>query len=565
MKQFLFLFLVLTLSLLNAQTEDEFITASGVSFENVSRQQIENLNVLGKVWGFLKYHHPEIANGRYNWDFELFRVMERIGNAPSNENRDKEILKWIERFGAIIECKKCKRASSDSYLKPDHRWIINDGLSSQLQEKLNYIYNNRLTKKAYYIDTTALSNPIFKNENSYENMPYPDMGYRLLSLFRYWNMIQYFYPYRTDMDKDWNIVLKEQIPCFIEPNNELDYEIATIQLIGEVQDTHANLWGGADKYWESIGDNFSPIHTRFIENKLVIAEYYNPEMEEKIGLEIGDIILKINDISVEDVINEKMPLYPASNNAVRLRDISRDILRSTTNFTKLVIQRNGDEFEKTLPLFKAKELNLHYGYPKNKNEISHKLITDNIGYISLKNIKDKDVKVIKETMEDTKGIIIDIRNYPSAFMVFSLGGFLTEKGTAFAKFAKPVIDNPGEFEFTNFVRIGSSEKNRYKGKVVILVNELSQSQAEYTAMAFRASPNSIVIGSTTAGADGDISEILLPGGLKTIISGLGVFYPDGKPTQRVGIIPDIEVSPTIKGIREGRDELIEKAIEIINE
>src|SRR5262249_32869292 len=38
------------------------------------------------------------------------------------------------------------------------------------------------------------------------------------------------------------------------------------------------------------------------------------------------------------------------------------------------------------------------------------------------------------------------------------------------------------------------------------------------------------------------------------------FYPDNRPTQRVGIIPDIEVTPTIEGIRAGRDELIEEAM-----
>ncbi len=49
-----------------------------------------------------------------------------------------------------------------------------------------------------------------------------------------------------------------------------------------------------------------------------------------------------------------------------------------------------------------------------------------------------------------------------------------------------------------------------------------------------------------------------------MISGIGVYYPDGKETQRLGIVPDIELRPTIKGIRENRDELLEKAIEIIN-
>ncbi len=103
----------------------------------------------------------------------------------------------------------------------------------------------------------------------------------------------------------------------------------------------------------------------------------------------------------------------------------------------------------------------------------------------------------------------------------------------------------------------------YNGKLVVLVNELTQSQAEYTSMAFRAGNNTTIIGSTTAGADGNVSDILLPGGLRTMISGIGVNYPNGEETQRIGIVPDIEVNPTIEGIKKGKDELLEKAIELI--
>ena len=72
-----------------------------------------------------------------------------------------------------------------------------------------------------------------------------------------------------------------------------------------------------------------------------------------------------------------------------------------------------------------------------------------------------------------------------------------------------------------------------------------------------------MIGSQTAGTDGNASQVVLPGGLGTIISGLGVYYPDGTETQRMGIVPDIEVKRTIQGVREQRDELLEKAIELI--
>ena len=61
----------------------------------------------------------------------------------------------------------------------------------------------------------------------------------------------------------------------------------------------------------------------------------------------------------------------------------------------------------------------------------------------------------------------------------------------------------------------------------------------------------------------NVSGISLPGGLQTMISGIGIYYPDGTQTQRVGIVPDVEIEPTINGIKRGKDEVLEKAIEII--
>lgn len=79
-------------------------------------------------------------------------------------------------------------------------------------------------------------------------------------------------------------------------------------------------------------------------------------------------------------------------------------------------------------------------------------------------------------------------------------------------------------------------------------------------MAFRTAPRALAVGSTTAAADGNVSRLPLPGGLRTMISGIGVSYPNRRPTQRIGILPDIEVRPTIAGIAAERDEVLEEAM-----
>jgi C-terminal processing protease CtpA/Prc len=156
-------------------------------------------------------------------------------------------------------------------------------------------------------------------------------------------------------------------------------------------------------------------------------------------------------------------------------------------------------------------------------------------------------------------LIVDIRNYPSEFVVFALGGLLVAQPTPFVRFTSGDLSNPGAFHWGVSESL-DPEKPHYAGKVVVVVDEVSQSQAEYTAMALRAAHGATVVGSTTAGADGNISRFALPGGLQAAISGLGVFYPNKAPTQGIGIIPDVKVVPTIAGIRARRDEVLEAAI-----
>jgi C-terminal processing protease CtpA/Prc len=179
--------------------------------------------------------------------------------------------------------------------------------------------------------------------------------------------------------------------------------------------------------------------------------------------------------------------------------------------------------------------------------------------VKISTLKQADVNKDVKSALGTKGLIIDLRNYPSDFPIFVLGSHLVQHETAFARFTTGDIANPGAFRFGATVSLKPAEPY-YGGKVIVLVDEVTQSSAEYHSMAFRAAPNAIVMGSTTAGADGNVSQIRLPGGLRTMISGIAVFYPDKRPTQRVGIVPDSEVRPSIAGIRAGRDEVLEAAI-----
>lgn len=554
-----------------AETDKEFNAGSKINFPALSEKTIEDLELLGKVWGFLKYHHPVIAKGNYKWDYELFRFLPAYLTNNSNAERDKILLNWIDHLGAVPICKDCQETDSSAYLKPDHSWI-NNNLDDRLREKLLYIYHNRYQGDQFYIRKfPGVGNPEFLHEDAYAYMFLPDAGYRLLALYRYWNMIQYFFPYKHLTDKPWSGTLKEYIPLFINAKSELEYELAAVKVIGEIEDSHANLWVGNDKIDLWKGTFYPPVHVSFIEDKLVVDDYNNDKLKKEAALRIGDIITHVNGKTIDEIVKDLEGYYPASNVAAKMLSISMDILRSKENRIQIQYISKGKNLKKELILYDRNQLDLYGHYRKSKGK-SFRLLDDNIGYITLQNINKEDIEPIKTTFKNTKGIIIDIRNYPHTFVPFLLGSyfvssssiphFLPSSSTPFVKFTTGNTDNPGEFTFTKTLSIPKA-KDTYKGKLIVMVNELTQSQAEYTAMAFRAGANTTIIGSTTAGADGNVSTIILPGGLTTMISGIGVYYPDGKETQRVGIVPDIIVKPTIEGVKKGKDELLEKAIELI--
>lgn len=546
-----------------AEKDKEFDKGSGITSVSADKAQIENLKYLGLIWGFIKYYHPTIAKGEYNLDYELFRILPKVLNSNDSKNRDRILMKWIDGFGEFSQGKEKVIKSSEVKIEPDLVWIKNSNFSDELTTLLLKVKNATRQKEHYYIGLQPnVGNPDFKNENSYSSMKYPDAGFRLLSLYRYWNIIQYLFPYKNLIEEDWKNVLEEFIPKFINAKNETEYTLAVLEIIGRINDTHANIWGGNQVLNNHFGLRYASVELKFIENKAVVTAYYDEKSGKETGLEIGDVISAINNRTVEEIVKERIKFSPASNYPTKLRDIASNLLRTNDTIINIEFIRVDKRESKTLKTFSTKEINIYSKYQV--RDTCFKLINKDIAYISNGTLKREYLTEIWKEIENTKGLIIDIRNYPSDFPIYDLSNYLMPKTTPFVKFTNGSIESPGLFTFTKSLNAGKKNKRYYKGKVVILINEISQSSAEFHTMAYRVNPNSTVIGSTTAGADGNVSQFFLPGGISTMISGIGVYYPDGKETQRIGIVPDIDLKPTIKGLIESRDELLEKAIEVIN-
>jgi len=189
-----------------------------------------------------------------------------------------------------------------------------------------------------------------------------------------------------------------------------------------------------------------------------------------------------------------------------------------------------------------------------------------IFYLDLDRIKDEDFQAVLPKLEQARGIIFDLRGYPRVSPKVIL--HLTEKPIESALFMLPVITTP------DHAQIKFEDAGRWKlepvaprltAKMAFLVDGRAISYAESWMGIIEAYKLAAIVGEPTAGTNGDINPFNLPGNYTVIWTGLKVLKHDGSQHHGIGIQPTVPVSRTIRGIRERRDEQLERAVNIVSQ
>ena len=229
--------------------DHEFDGGSRITINELTNVQIDNLVILGKVWGFLKYYHPSVTSGHRHWDYELLRVLPAILEARDHTTANAVLANWIGSLGAVDPCKPCtKLVNADLQFAPDLDWIADTKvLGADLSQSLVSIRDNRLPGKQFYVSkVSGIGNPSFDHEFGYANVKFPDSGFQLLGLYRFWNIVEYWSPYRDVLGEDWTNILAEFIPRIATAKNIESYEQELLALAAKAHDGHANLWSSLD-------------------------------------------------------------------------------------------------------------------------------------------------------------------------------------------------------------------------------------------------------------------------------------------------------------------------------
>ncbi|HLN28255.1 MAG TPA: S41 family peptidase [Gemmataceae bacterium] len=378
-----------------------------------------------------------------------------------------------------------------------------------------------------------------------------DRATRLAAVALAWNTFQHFYPYFDVVQTDWPAALRRALTSAAADRNEADFLLTLRRLVAELHDGHGHV---AMRTVESTA--IPPFLWDWVENQLVVTQV---AVDGPDSLKPGDVILKVNGLAagealaqVEKTISGATPQWRRYRGLHELATGPRDstltleVQPATGKSYKLELKRtvNPSELTETRP---EKVTELKPG----------------IWYLDLDRIVDADFTAVVDKLAKASGIIFDMRAYPHGSTVAI--SHLIDKPVESGQWHIPITLYPDRtkvsYSFSNWSV--APQAPRFKAKVAFITDGRAISYAETYLGIIEHYKLAAIVGGPTAGTNGNINPMRLPGGYTVAWTGMRVLKQDGSRHHGVGIQPTIPAKRTIQGVRDWRDELLVKALEAV--
>jgi hypothetical protein len=373
-----------------------------------------------------------------------------------------------------------------------------------------------------------------------------DLYVRLANVVITWNVLQHFYPYFDVVKTNWNKVLTHTLEKAKSPQNEKDFLLTLREMPVKLKDCQANVYHPVVKNLAGFA-----FKVDWIENRVVVTVSRDKQFQR------GDIILSIDGISAEKALLNAEQYISGSPQWKRNQSLALFGFGDENTTARLKVKRNKKTIEITAVRNFQGQVKEFFRQPIQK-------LKDNIYYINLEEVKLKELGAVIDELATAKGVIFDARGYV-AFEKRNTLGYLVDKPiqTPIWHFPEVIYPDREKIHYKDHFGKVSPKTPKIKGKVVFLVHGYTISASEtFIGMAEHYQLGEIV-GQRTAGTSGNINRFRLPGGYTVFWTGLRVLKQDHSQHHLKGIEPTVPVKRTLKGVKQGKDEFLEKAIEVI--
>jgi C-terminal processing protease CtpA/Prc len=394
-----------------------------------------------------------------------------------------------------------------------------------------------------------------------------DRSTRLAAVALGWNILQHFYPYFDVGEHDWPAELRRALASAATDPDEAAFLETLRRMVAALDDGHGGVYP-EDRPDRSAPPAYLPLAWDWVEDRLVVTAVGKTDGTTTPALDIrpGDVVRSIDGVPaatalerVERLVSSATPQWR------RARGLSRLSGRKPGQESVLEVQgRDGHvRTVRVKPVPRGANASGAVTEPR-PSPIAE--LKPGIYYVDASRAEDGAIKEMMPKFREAKGLIFDFRNYPK-FWFFSFFGHLSDHAMTSAQWHVPVVTRPdrqgmtfsrgGEWDLQPAEPYLMAPKAFLTGGGAISYAESCMGIVEHYKLG-------AIVGGPTAGTNGNVNtSTQLPGGYRIFWTGMKVLRHDGSRHHGVGIRPTVPVERTIAGVAAGRDEVLEKALAIV--
>jgi hypothetical protein len=383
----------------------------------------------------------------------------------------------------------------------------------------------------------------------------PDVDARLGDVVVAWNVFRHFYPYWSEVKVDWDARLAHQLQSAYRAQTRNDEQNSLRALVADARDGHGFLTDSLRPEDHRPDDSIQlPVRLALIDGRVIVTASEVPQEAP-----VGAVVSAIEGIAVEQRLETALSFVSGSEGWKQVRALGQ-ISKCTKGISmNVTLDFGAGRHERDLACTATTA-------PSERRPKAISELSLGVWYVDLTRARMADLTPFLETLAHAKGIVFDVRGYPTdsgyEILRYLIGSPESDRWMHMAKIVGPFGQVAGSQDVGWDLKPAAPH---FEGKIVFMTDSRAISYAE-SVMGYVADRKlGTIVGAQTAGTNGGVATVRLPGGFKLWFTGTRVTGHDGEtPFHLTGVKPHVVVHPSLAGLRAGRDEVLERAMALAN-
>lgn len=541
----------------------------------LSQRELANLHTFARLYGYVRFFEPSDQADRADWDAVAIAGVQKVRTARNTPELIGDLRDIFQPLSPTLRI-----YPTGSKAPAESLWLAHTNKKGLALTSIRYhgfppdgtdYWRERVvstagnTAKTFRVDlgsgvSVQFALSVYRDgsgtlphadANTPETMTQAEVvsgnqdATRLADVIIAWNVYQHFYPYFDSIRIDWKSELDEALQDAEAAPDAIAFRDVLRRLVAKTGDGHGQVVLSSPPLYQL------PFDWDWIENHLVITAVLGPDVG---GIVRGDIVEAIDGAEVAKALVGEESLIAASTPQLKLKKMLYALAARYDDQPVMLKARHANGEDSDVEIVPRK--NLFFEEAMTCRPLQE--LEPGIWYVNLSGSNEKDWENAMANLAKAKGIVVDLRNYVRQNGAVLLSHMIDHPVLS-QQYSYHVVAKPDRHDVARDVlqTVLYPQPPHFGGKLAFLADGWTVSYNE-TLLSYAATAKlGAIVGGPSAGINGHIGSVSLPGGYQIAFTGTEVLNPDGSKFFGLGIKPDIPAAQTIAGVRDGRDEMLE--------